>query len=166
MSLYDLSAEFAMLDNNSENNMNTDIDEQAFNKQLDEIKMAMNKKMDNIASLIDNNKSDIEGYKQKINRLQRSKKALERKNEALMNYLTACIDTSGITKLKTPRHTLKVRNYKPSVYIWDEKVIPQKYQRVVPEQTVPDKVELYEALINGEKVSGAELNNVRRTVID
>lgn len=159
MSLYKLGADYAQLSENE------DLDPELLADTLDAIHADMGDKLDNIANWIDNNNSDIEGYKRKIKQLQEAKKQLERQNESLMVYMTDSIDAAGIEIFKTEHHVLKPRNYKASVVIADQGAIPISFMREVPASYEPDKTKLYQALRAKEYVPGAELKPIRKTVI-
>ncbi|WP_282803967.1 siphovirus Gp157 family protein [Secundilactobacillus kimchicus] len=159
MSLYKLGADYAQLSEKE------DLDPEVLTDTLDAIHSDMGDKLDNIANWIDNNSSDIEGYKRKIKQLQDAKKKLERQNESLMAYITDSIDAAGIEIFKTEHHVLKPRNYKARVVIEDRGAIPIEFMRKVPASYEPDKAKLYQALRTNAYIPGVELKSIRKTVI-
>ncbi|WP_034991631.1 siphovirus Gp157 family protein [Liquorilactobacillus vini] len=143
---------------------NKDLDPELLKDTLDSIKDPLKTKADNIASWIDSNQSKIDFLVKRIQELRESKTALENQNKSLNRYLTDSLDQAGIKELQTDNHILKPRNYRPSVFIEDESLIPVDYIKK-EEVTKVDKKALYTDLKAGKTINGAGLKPNRKVVI-
>lgn len=158
MNLFELNEKYRELEQRD------DLEPEMIKDTLDSISDSREVKLDNIATWIEKNKSQIDWLDDKIKQLQLIKKALTNKNASLMDYITTAIDDAGIKQLQTENHILKPRNYRASVSIIDEKNIPSEFIEIETKEKV-NKTAIYKALKNGESVSGAELKPNRKTVI-
>lgn len=156
MNLYDLNDAYKQL-------AYSDADPEVIKDTLDSINDEFNLKLDNIASWIESNKSQIEWAKKKAQEFSELAKQLDNRNKSLNEYLTAAIDDRGVKSVQTENHLLRPRNYRASVQITDESKIPADY---VHTETVTkiDKKQLYGDLKFGD-VPGAELKANRGVVI-
>lgn len=138
-------------------------------KQLDDIKEELQRKVENICLFILDLKQDAEVVDGEIKRLQARKKAFENKAEMLKNYLLNTLQKLGMRKVQTATVTAYVQNNPPSVQVLGD--IPAEYRvatlslpgdRVPVELEryaiyAPDKTKIKETIKAGKEVPGAEL---------
>jgi hypothetical protein len=160
MNLYELSSSFKKLSESDKYNDNPEL----LGDTLDSIGESMAVKADNIASWIESNQKDIDWLTKKVQQLRETQQVLKNKNKYLIQYLTEAIDAGGFKELKTDNHILKNRNYKESVYIEDESVIPSDYVNTETVKKI-DKKALYADLKDGKEINGAGLKPNRKVVI-
>lgn len=158
MNLFELTDKYTELANRD------DLDPEMIKDTLDSIEDTFNSKADNIATWIERNQMNVDWLTGKIQELRELQASLKNKNKQLNQYLTEAIDNAGYKEVKTDNHFLKPRNYRPSVIVSDESVVPESYKNV--EQVIKiDKKLLYEDLKNGKEINGVELKPSRKVVI-
>ncbi|MFK5706265.1 siphovirus Gp157 family protein [Ligilactobacillus sp. LYQ139] len=158
MNLFELNEKYRELEQQE------DLEPEVLKDTLDAINDSREVKLDNIATWIEKNNSQINWLKDKVKELTETKKRLDNKNRSLMNYLTAAIDDAGLKEMQTTNHLLKPRNYRASVVVTNEDQVPDDYltTRVV---TTVDKKAAYAELKAGEMIPGMELKPNRKTTI-
>ena len=144
--------------------VDSDLEGQALTDTLDAIQDEREVKLDYIATMIDELKSDVEWAKERRVELLDKQRATERKAKSLMDYLTAALDDAGIKKVRTKNHMLQPRNNRAGVVVKSLDDLPAEYIR---EKTTvsADKTALYKALKAGVEVPGATLKPSRSTRI-
>ncbi|MFT8825202.1 MAG: siphovirus Gp157 family protein [Liquorilactobacillus mali] len=158
MNLFELTVKYKELADRD------DLDPEMIKDTLDSIEDTFNSKVDNIATWIERNQMNVDWLTKKIQELRELQTTLKNKNKQLNQYLTDAIDSAGYKEVKTDNHFLKPRNYRPSVIISDESVVPESYKNV-EQVTKIDKKLLYEDLKNGKDINGVELKPSRKVVI-
>lgn len=158
MNLFELTDKYKELVNRD------DLDAEMIKDTLDSIEDTFNSKVDNIATWIERNQMNVDWLTKKIQELRELQTSLKNKNKQLNQYLTDVIDNAGYKEVKTDNHILKPRNYRPSVIVSDESVVPDSYKNV-EQVTKIDKKLLYEDLKNGKDIDGVELKPSRKVVI-
>ncbi|MFT9052072.1 siphovirus Gp157 family protein [Liquorilactobacillus nagelii] len=158
MNLFELTDKYTELANRD------DLDPEMIKDTLDSIEDTFNSKADNIATWIERNQMNVDWLTKKIQELRELQTSLKNKNKQLNQYLTEAIDNAGHKEVKTDNHFLKPRNYRPSVIVSDESVVPDSYKNV-EQVTKIDKKLLYEDLKNGKDIDGVELKPSRKVVI-
>jgi DNA integrity scanning protein DisA with diadenylate cyclase activity len=158
MNLFELTDKYRELANRD------DLDPEMIKDTLDSIEDTFNSKVDNIATWIERNQMNVDWLTKKIQELRELQTSLKNKNKQLNQYLTDVIDNAGYKEVKTDNHILKPRNYRPSVIVSDESVVPDSYKNV-EQVTKIDKKLLYEDLKNGKDIDGVELKPSRKVVI-
>lgn len=144
--------------------IDSDLEGQALTDTLDAIQDEREIKLDYIATMIDELKSDVEWAKERRAELLDKQRATERKAKSLMDYLTAALDDAGIKKVRTKNHILQPRNNRASVVVKSLDDLPAEY--IKQKNTVSaDKTALYKALKAGVEVPGATLKPSRSTRI-
>ena len=121
MNLFELNEKYRELEQQE------DLEPEVLKDTLDAINDSREVKLDNIATWIEKNNSQINWLKDKVKELTETKKRLDNKNRSLMNYLTAAIDDAGLKEMQTANHLLKPRNYRASVVVTDEDQVPADY---------------------------------------
>lgn len=158
MNLFELTDKYRKLANRD------DLDAEMIKDTLDSIEDTFNSKVDNIATWIERNQMNVDWLTNKIQELRELQTTLKNKNKQLNQYLTDVIDNAGYREVKTDNHILKPQNYRPSVIVSDESVVPDSYKNV-EQVTKIDKKLLYEDLKNGKDIDGVELKPSRKVVI-
>lgn len=158
MNLFELNEKYRELEQQE------DLEPEVLKDTLDAINDSREVKLDNIATWIEKNNSQINWLKDKVKELTETKKRLDNKNRSLMNYLTAAIDDAGLKEMQTANHLLKPRNYRASVVVTDEDQVPVDYLTTRTVTTV-DKKAAYAELKAGEIIPGMELKPNRKTTI-
>ncbi|KRN31126.1 siphovirus Gp157 family protein [Liquorilactobacillus mali] len=158
MNLFELTVKYKELADRD------DLDPEMIKDTLDSIEDTFNSKVDNIATWIERNQMNVDWLTKKIQELRELQTSLKNKNKQLNQYLTEAIDNAGYKEVKTDNHFLKPRNYRPSVIVSDESVVPDSYKNV-EQVTKIDKKLLYEDLKNGKDIDGVELKPSRKVVI-
>lgn len=141
-----------------------DLDPEMLADTLDSINDTREIKLDNIATWIDKNKSQIEFSIERIKELQNDKKTLINQTIKLQEYMTQVLDDAGIKQLLTKNHILRTRNYKAKVVVDNLDKLPDEFKKISTE-TKADKVQIFKTLSAGQEVPGAHLKPNRGTVI-
>ena len=131
-----------------------EIDEQTLFDTWESIDEAFDDKVISTAYVIRNNDADIETIANEIKRLTKLKRQKENANVSLKNYLKDNMLQLDKTKVKGDLFTVSVRNNAESVFISNEKQIPQDFVTYEPKI---EKTKIKQAIKNGEHVAGAEL---------
>lgn len=124
---------------------------------LESIECAIEVKTHNTVALVKTLDMYSKGIDEEINRLQAKKKAMDNKRESLKSYLFGQLELAKLTEVKTKLFSIKQQNSKPSVIIENEKLIPSKYQTVIPKSFTIRKDDIAADLKAGIKVRGAKL---------
>lgn len=126
---------------------------EVFNKKyLDNLRIAKNRKIENIACWIKNLQAEIEAYKKEEESFRLRRKQAENRIENLKWYLTEWI--SG-EKIETPRVKISWRKSEV-VNILDENLIPSGYKSQKITEVI-DKKEIKRAIKSGMVVAGADI---------
>lgn len=133
---------------------NPEVPGEVLQESLQEVKEEIEIKAENIAKLVKNIDSDIQGLKAEEKRLNYKRKSLENKQKSIKQYLEDTLKISDIKKVKTPLFTITIQKNAPSVVIEDLESIPECYFLIKKEIS---KSGILEALKAGQKVVGAKL---------
>lgn len=118
----------------------------------DELQMAFDEKVENIACFIKNLAIDINGFKQEEEQLAKRRKRLEKKVEYLKRLLA---ENMNEQKFSTARCEISFRRSE-AVEIVDENKIPQNMM-IQKVSFSPDKVAIKKMLKEGQEVGGCRL---------
>ncbi len=125
---------------------------------------AMNEKLNHEANIFMQNKQKLASIEDSLKTLKAEKNALKTANEQINQDITSTLDVHGFNKYETPEYTFKPRNYMPKVIIKDKGNIAMQYQKQRISNIV-DKSAIKTAILSGKNVTGAELQEVRKTKI-
>lgn len=126
---------------------------EVFNKKyLDNLRIAKNRKIENIACWIKNLQAEIEAYKKEEENFRIRRKQAENRIENLKWYLTNWIPGE---KIETPRAKISWRKSEV-VNILDENLIPSGYKSQKITEII-DKKEIKRAMRSGVVVAGADI---------
>lgn len=158
MNLFEMNSKYRELEENET------LDATALKDTLDAINDAREVKLDNLASWIEKNKSQIDWVTKRVKDLQAKKTALTNLNKSLQEYMTSALDDAGLKELQTKNYILKPRNYRASTVVDSLDDLPADFKNTKTE-VVADKTKIYKALSAGEDVPGAHLKPNRGTTI-
>lgn len=121
-------------------------------KDLDDLKMAREDKIESVGLWVKNLEAEKEAVKKEKERFAERERVIGKKIESLKKYLGYALQGE---KFSTPKLVISYRKSK-SVNITDETAIEDKYC-VFSTVRKPDKAALKQALESGEEIAGAEL---------
>ena len=148
VTLYEMTSDLVEL-------MEIEIDEEVKNEIIENIKLQMETKAENIIAVIRNYETRIEGIKAEEKRLMEYRKSEEKKLERLKEYTTYCMELLGNKKLDTTLGRISLRKKPATLNIIDESLIPSQYKEII--QTVKvDKAQIKKDLKEGN-IEGVEL---------
>lgn len=120
----------------------------------DDVKESFEKKAERILRYRANMVAEYEMFKVEEQRLQRHKKAAEKKAEALKWLLEQFMIRTHTQKTTAGVWTLRMQKNPPSLFIKDERLIPDDFKKV--EVTI-NKKELLQAIKDGLVCDGADI---------
>jgi hypothetical protein len=144
---------------------NPELDSTMLADTLESLECAIEEKAQGIAVITSQLNADADYIDQEIKRLQARKKSIDGNVERIKAYLQSQLEAMGKEKIKTPTHTISIRQNPPSLVIDDEKLIPAKYLTVIPRSFKPNNADIKEALKAGKKVKGCRLASGKRLEI-
>ena len=117
MKLYDINENILKLVYMYENE---EIDEKTYQDTIDNLSIAQNDKIDNIACYIKQLLAEEKALKEEIDNLTKRRKAKQRTIENLKDYISDSMKINKMDKLETTRNIIKFRNNAVKVNIKDE----------------------------------------------
>ena len=168
MTLYDIDAQIAALENASEDDMIIDEETGELGsvvQALDALRMAREEKLENVACWVKNLIAEADAIREEENRLVKRRKAAETKAARLKTWLLAAMTREDGTtdKLKTGRVMVSVKRNPPSTVV-NDLLLPSTYK--VAKITYQANKELIKReLLAGGEVPGAHLEYGRSVVI-
>lgn len=130
-----------------------DLDETTIADTLEGESLALQSKAQACVAVVGNLRSQASAYKARADQLAAHAKALDNRVEWLTKYVRDAMQTAGISEIKGPDWTAKLRQNPPRVVIDAESQIPWEYwrERVIKEI---DKAALLQALKDGDESAG------------
>lgn len=168
MTLYDIDAQIAALEDAAEDDMFID-DETgeliSVSQALDALRMEREAKLENVACWVKNLSAEADAIREEENRLVKRRKAAETKAANLKAWLLAAMTREDGTtdKLKTGRVMVSVKKNPPSTVV-DDALLPSTY-KVAKITYQPNKELIKRELLAGGEVPGAHLEYGRSVVI-
>lgn len=139
---------------------------EAVSNALEQVGGELSAKALSVVRVITNHDSDVAALDTEIARLMARKKSIAARREWLDGYLLNNMQLSGISEIKCPAFTIRLRENPPSVVVTDDAAIPAKYMRVPPPpMAAPDKAEIKRALLAGLEIPGCKLDRKIRVEI-
>lgn len=155
MKLYELTAAYNRLQDDIESG---NIPEDAIADTLEAVQGEFDEKVDNIACLIKNLKTEAEGIKAEEQALAERRRIKENRIKSLTEYLSEALISAGKRNLETARNALSFRR-SYTLEIDDEnafKIMHRDLCTVITTVNIPKK-EITDRIKSGFEVSGAEL---------
>ena len=168
MTLYDIDAQIAALEDAAEDDMLIDAETGeliSVSQALDAMRMEREAKLENVACWVKNLSAEADAIREEENRLIKRRKAAETKAANLKAWLLAAMTREDGTtdKLKPGRVAVSVKRNPPSTVV-DEALLPSTYK--VAKITYQANKELIKReLLAGGEVPGAHLEYGRSVVI-
>ena len=168
MTLYEIDAQIAALENASEDDMIIDEETGELGsvvQALDALRMAREEKLENVACWVKNLIAEADAIREEENRLVKRRKSAETKAERLKAWLLAAMTREDGTtdKLNTGRVMVSVKRNPPSTVV-DDALLPSTY-KVAKITYQPNKELIKRELLAGGEVPGAYLEYGRSVVI-
>lgn len=158
--LYDLAGEYREA---ADRLHDLDMDEQTITDTLEGLSGELTTKATNVAFVVRNLESLADQIKQAEQAMEKRRKALEHRADAVRRYLMDNMELAGITKIESPYFVLSVRENPPAVVIDDAGLIPcELYVYPVAPEPYPDKKAISAKLKAGEQVDGCHLSRGKR----
>lgn len=168
MTLYDIDAQIAALENATEDDMIIDEETGELGsvvQALDALRMAREEKLENVACWVKNLSAEADAIREEEIRLMKRRKSAETKAERLKAWLLAAMTREDGTtdKIKTGRVTVSVKRNPPSTVV-NDLLLPSTYK--VAKITYQANKELIKReLLSGGEVPGAHLEYGRSVII-
>ena len=168
MTLYDIDAQIAALEDAAEDDMLIDAETGeliSVAQALDALRMEREAKLENVACWVKNLSAEADAIREEENRLVKRRKAAEMKAANLKSWLLAAMTREDGTtdKLKTGRVAISVKRNPPSTVV-DDELLPSTY-KVAKITYQPNKEMIKRELLSGGEVPGAHLEYGRSVVI-
>lgn len=163
LSLYAIAAEFrAMVDHLTD----CQDDAQAIADTIEAESFPLEVKAQNVAYAIRNLEASAAAIKQAEQDMAERRKRIEKRAEAIRDYLKGCMELAGVSKIECPHFQLAIQKNPPSVDVFEPALIPAVYMKTLePPPPTPDKTAIKQAIKNGIEVPGAKLNAGTRLAI-
>ena len=139
-----------------------DLDDQTILDTLEGQSGDLIEKGKNVAAVFRNLESDAKQIKEAEQQLADRRKAIEKRAEALKQYLKTNMELAGIQKIECPWFVVSIKNNPESVVIDDAEQIPDDYLREIPASYTPDKAMMKSAMQDGYVIPGAHLERGKR----
>lgn len=133
---------------------------------LQPIEGAIAAKGQNIVAFVLNLEAEAVAIERAAQKLKFRADSLSRRSDSLTSYLYRNMKALGISEIKANDGTFKAKIVKnpPAVEIFGP--IPAEYEKVIPEQRVPDKNKIKDELKAGVIIEGARLVQGERLKIE
>lgn len=118
--LYELSAEYAAL---------LDANDGEIDNALVMLSDAIEQKAASIAHVLAEIRAESAAVASELERLEARQDAIVARHDKVRDYLIACMEAAGITKVKHALFTIALQENPPRVDVYDEQAVPAKYQR-------------------------------------
>ena len=148
MNLYELSQNYLAV-------QDMDLEPETLKDTLDSIEEAIEVKAENIAKWIRNLEADKKAFEEEEKRFKDKKQAADNRIKSLKLYLEDNMRLTGKTKFKAGFFSFAIQNNPPSVEVFDEALLPERF--LIEQPPKIDRAGIKELLKAGEEVPGAEL---------
>lgn len=152
MNLYELSQNYLAV-------QDMDLEPETLKDTLDSIEEAIEDKAENIAKWIRNLEADKKAFEEEEKRFKEKKQAADNRIKSLKLYLEDNMRLTGKTKFKAGFFSFAIQNNPPSVEVFDEALLPERF--LIEQPPKIDRAGIKELLKAGEEVPGAELKQTK-----
>lgn len=153
MKLFELSQNYMQVVEMAE-----ELDEETLKDTLDSINESIELKVENTAYVIKTLEANSKAYKDEMDRMAKSKKAIDNNIKNLKLYIQQAMEQTGRDKIEGKLIKIAIQNNPPSVYVANEEALKEY---MVEQPMKLDKRSLLDDLKNGVEVHGAELQQTR-----
>lgn len=158
LTLFQIAAEYRHI---TDVLMDSGVDEQTLADTLEGEAWPLELKAQNYGFVIRNLQATAASIKEAEKQMADRRKSIEKRADALTEWLKTGLEIARVTKLDCPHFALTIKKNTPSVDVWDEKQIPAQYMRTPepppPPASVPDKAAIKAAITAGTDVPGAQM---------
>jgi hypothetical protein len=151
MSLYQLADNYAAIQQMIEDGA----DPETLADTLESIDEAIEDKAENIYYVLRNIEGDINAIKAEEHRLAEKRRAAEKNQQSLKDYLQQCMEHTGKSKIKRPTFTMSIQKNPPSVDIQNPDLVPAHY--FLAQEPKLDKKTLLAQIKAGNEVPGVTI---------
>ena len=155
VALFILAAEHRAL---SDKLHDLDLDDETIADTLEGESGDLIEKGKNVAAVFRNLESDAKQIKEAEQQLAERRKAIEKRAEALRNYLKTNMEVAGIQKIECTWFVISIAQNPEAVTVDDETLIPRDYFKEIPASYQLDKTLVKQAIKDGYEVPGAHLS--------
>ena len=152
MNLYELSQNYLAV-------QEMDLEPETLKDTLDSIEDAAVDKIEKLVRVMRNNEGDINSIKLEEERLKKKRQSLENYNKFFKQYIEDTMRLMEKTRLKAGFFNLAIQNNPPSVEVFDEALLPERF--LIEQPPKIDRAGIAELLKAGEEVPGAELKQTK-----
>lgn len=155
--IYSLTEEYNELET-------TDERREEIEQEIESLEISFEDKIDSLATLKQAYDDKTDSLSKEIERLSTWKKRCEAKSFWLKDYIAHCLNLSKKDKLETEHYKFSFRS---SSYVWisEGATIPIEFCRHKPEEYIPDKAMIKDALQKGQMIEGARIETSRNIQI-
>ena len=154
MKLYELNAQMSSLQEMLEAGLTPEVEERA-REILADTTDALRTKLEACAHVVASITSQAAAVKAEEDRLASRRKSLESSVKNLKQRMQEAMENAKLEKVKSPLWTIYIQPNPPSVEIYDESTLDQKW--LVQPPPTPDKMAIKNHLQSGGCVDGAKL---------
>ena len=153
--LYELSERYRVIGNMLETEYET---KESIKASLDNIQEDFEDKVESIGKFVLELKGTAEAIKDEEERLSKRRQTIVNNSEWLKNYLLTEMLAIRILKVKRDVITVSVVDNPPSVEVSDASLIPENFQRIIPETREADKKLIIKRFLEtGEIIEGTQI---------
>ena len=156
--LYDLGHEFKLLCQMLETEERTPEEEESLAKMFTENDDDTAYKADGYLKVVANYSAQIEAIKSEIDRLKGKVNTATKAKESLLNGVKLYLSSTGKDILFGNIGKFRLQKKPQSVKIINDKIIPEKFFRIIPEKKEIDKATIKDALKAGEEIPGVKMS--------
>ena len=142
-----------------------EIDAETLQDTLDGLNTDIKAKGQDVLHFLANLAGDINAYDSEIKRMTARKKSLQSHHDWLKEYLRTNMIDTGITKIVCPIFTATLRKAGVKAEIYNEKVLPTKYQTLIPASWSINLNQITKDLKAGIEIEGAKLVDAKQGLV-
>ena len=158
MKLYELTAEYQSLVDAMEQSEDASTDE-GLHEDLAGILDEIDRKAEYLARVVKTLEAEADAFKSAADELTKKSKARDNRANSIKRYLEESLRSAGIEKIKGELFTVSIQQNNPSVFVTDEKSIPNDYW--IQQEPKLDRRQVLDDLKSGVNIPGAEIQRTQ-----